>query len=651
MANLESSAQSGVDDVAGSPQALALWFALPGLFQGIGLYWLTKWSDTPDQLALSLAMFLFVFGAAYFLTTKQDDRIRPLIFAAILGGLTGGLTWLAQSMFGSKDVHGDLIPVSLFSCSLICYIAVPFYRTVFERKLSPFNYKSLFEFGWNLPVIAATAALFTGAFWAVLGVWAALFDLIGIDFFGDIFFESWFAMPATFAAGAVAIGIIREREGIILALRGILFSLLKVLAPIFAVATILFSVAALATGLDELWSGFSATTLMITAVTFAVIFINAVLGDEGMPDNPVMRWTVRLQAFVMPILAGFAAYGLILRIGEYGLTHERFFAVLIVGVAAAYSVAYFITSLLPNGYNVLRQLNIVLAGAIFALAVLVQTPVLDAYKIAANAQLARLVDGKIEAKDIDLGYLKYRAGKAGEAALAQIRNDETLPNRDAIEIELARLDESKSKYDYDNARRAEGGNDEGLALLETLMEQGKLSVYHTTREELPDWLISELSQRPYNLRRCKQDDAICLISEISGFNAADPQFLYLASNSVYYAEIHVYGPPEIALDDDTITSPSTKRRLMRLEHSRDFNFNQGSDAENQKTRQKLIDAIIAAKPTAKPISVLSLQLGETVFTPGLDENMRGFITPIEAPSPPAPIDDVPEPEPEPEPQP
>ena len=149
----------------------------------------------------------------------------------------------------------------------------------------------------------------------------------------------------------------------------------------------------------------------------------------------------------------------------------------------------------------------------------------------------------------------------------------------------------------------------------------------------------------------KQDDAICLISEISGFNAPAPQFLYLASNTESSVEIHIYSPPVISTVDDTPEVSQIKIPAMHGVNSQYINFNQGSDAENEKARQKLIDAIIAAKPTAKPISVLSLQLGEAVFTPGLDESMHEFITPIEAPAPPAAIDSVPLPEPEPEPQP
>src|SRR5690606_41345067 len=56
---------------------------------------------------------------------------------------------------------------------------------------------------------------------------------------------------------------------------------------------------------------------------------------------------------------------------------------------------------------------------VVALAILANTPLLDAQRIAVASQLQRLADGRIDAEDFDLAWLRHDSGRRGyEATLA-----------------------------------------------------------------------------------------------------------------------------------------------------------------------------------------------------------------------------------------
>ncbi len=73
----------------------------------------------------------------------------------------------------------------------------------------------LFLHWWNHFFVALIKALFAGALWIVLLLWAALFDVIGIEVFGDIFSELLFVYVVTGAAVGFEIALGRESEWIV----------------------------------------------------------------------------------------------------------------------------------------------------------------------------------------------------------------------------------------------------------------------------------------------------------------------------------------------------------------------------------------------------------------------------------------------------
>ena len=75
--------------------------------------------------------------------------------------------------------------------------------------------------------------------------------------------------------------------------------------------------------------------------------MNAVWQDgvDVKPYPRVLRWLIDAGLALSPIYAALALYALALRIGQYGWTDQRFWAVLVAVVLACHAVGYMAAAL------------------------------------------------------------------------------------------------------------------------------------------------------------------------------------------------------------------------------------------------------------------------------------------------------------------
>ncbi|GEM_PF-1890876 len=591
---------------------ILIYYVLPGLAQGLALYVLSNLDEMAWHSPSIIAAMLFfaVAPLAYLFTTAKGRRISSAVFGIVLGALCAGLFLLASATFGPPEEVESVLPLSWFAAMVISYIAIPFYRTIFERKKPASDYPSLFEFAWNLPVIWAGSIAFIGVVWAVLGLWAALFSLIGIDFFENIFFDEPFSQLATTGAGALGIGILRNQEGVVLALRGVLFALLKVLTPVVALMTAGFAVAAFVKGLDSLWEGWSATSLMVAAIMAAILFTNASIADKGRPENPVLRWSVLLQSIVLPVLAAFAVYGLWLRINEYGLTVERFHAALIVGVAATYSGVYALSALVPDQYRLWRMGNVAIAGALVVLAILVQTPGLNAYKISAANQISRLQSGAETVESFDFAYLKWDLGKAGERALADLRDWDDAPDRAALLAVLDELDEAESQYAF----RSDNRERENLSAFDRAVENGALQIRGFADEYDSIRLALQNDSLPYNFRIDDCHGALsCVIVESDVLQGNEREFLFVtASYDEEWSRVWLRFFRQTADEDGEM-----RWKILGDSETRRF--------EDDAAAKAFMKGLVEGEVRAVTVPMPAMQIGDAVFVPGVSQEFRDIL--------------------------
>ncbi len=202
-------------------------------------------------------------------------------------------------------------------------------------------------------------------------------------------------------------------------------AVLAVLAPVLGAGLLLFLIALPFTGLSALWDATKSTTPILLACAIgAFILINAVLGDgeEEERGRPLHWGAMGLGLAVLP-LAVIAAIATGLRIGQYGFTPDRLWALTFVIVAAAYGVAYLVTLLRwRQGWAPhLRPANLRLAFALCVLALLLATPIVSFNAISTRDQVARLESGRTRPDRFDWRALAFDFGAPGRRALERLK--------------------------------------------------------------------------------------------------------------------------------------------------------------------------------------------------------------------------------------
>ena len=480
-----------------------------GLVQGLAFYLLTdqEW-DHGARWVMAGATFALLAPLVFQLTYAVGSTVRATAASLISGAVMAGLwLWLdlrVQWTDAARDFD-DHYMVFILSGGLATYILLPYMQTWLEEGRVRFPYPSLFKFSWNNILVAIIAGIFLGVFWLVLLLWWELFNLVGVDFFEDLFTDEIFAWAFSGAVLGLGVAIARENPRIVPTLRRVVLMLFQVLAPVLAVASILFLAFLPFTGLQPLWDTGAATGVLVALMFSLVLMVNAVIQDGEQEDAAgfLGSWVNRVMAVTMlalPIYAGLAFYATWLRIDQYGLTPERLVGKLIVIVAAiqVLTYAFGVVRYRTNWAAFACRANPVTALVVMGAALLLNTPLLDPYSRSASNQLARMMDGSVDVAVFDYGTLKFRLGQPGRDALNEIAELKDHPQQDVIDQNLLEAANATSYWDL---RR---GSDDRILAEADLVVRPKGS-------GLPKGLWEYLrSDYGYELDRCAEyDDRDC----------------------------------------------------------------------------------------------------------------------------------------------
>ncbi len=471
------------------------WAARPFLLAGLGLAtgvaahlilgdkpgYEIQWSALQASSMMAVALFAAMIGF-----TIERQRWWASIGFAVLIGLAGGLvTWWngAPGGWNATDVWRT------FSLLLAVAIAAPLFQAARDEGRLRAPYAAVHDYAWTNVVLWCACWLFVAIVWIMAWLLASLFQLIKIDLLHDLLMKNWFVRVLIGLAFGSALGMLREHDAVVRLLQRVVTTLLAVLAPVLAVGLGAFLLALPFAGVQSLWDATSATTpLLLTCAAAALILVNDVIGaGEGDERrNPVLRVSAIVLAAVILPLAILAAVATGLRIGQYGYTPERLWAVVFVGVALCWGLVYFATLVLRRlGWTrLVRPANLVLACMVCVIGLVLATPLINFNAISTRDQVARLETGKVGVDKFDWRALAFDFGKPGREALARLKRS----GNAAIRARAIDVEKAESPYTLElreNDRRKFAGaydmHPTGAALPVTLKE--KLLSEHACQDD------------------------------------------------------------------------------------------------------------------------------------------------------------------------
>src|SRR5262249_5890578 len=250
-------------------------------------------------------------------------------------------------------------------------------------------------------ITLAEAAAFTGLFWLLLALWQTLFHMLQINFFRDLFQEPIFVYPVTALVFGIALHLIGAIERLVSVVLEQILNVLKWLAIVAGVLLALFTLALLAKLPGLVFQGQKAigATWLLWLIAVVVLFLNAAYRD-GTLAQPYPRWIGQGLRFVVPltvVIALTAAYSLLIREHHYGLTVQRFWALVVAAAAILSSVGYSAAALSKGAWFArMAQVNVGVALALIATIAIALTPLASPYRLAANSQYQRILDNRTE---------------------------------------------------------------------------------------------------------------------------------------------------------------------------------------------------------------------------------------------------------------
>lgn len=392
-----------------------------------------RWTWTSDPLSLACAACIAGAGIAFAFSLERHRPYWSAAFALVVGLVVGGVTWRngSWSSWGSNEIW------QLFSALLAVVIAVPLFQTARDAGRMRLEYQTLHAHSW-------TNAILWGAGWAfVLIVFllalllGGLFDLIGLHQLKDLLDKNWFDAMLIGGAFGAGIGLLRDRDRVLVMLQRVATAILSVLTPVLAFGLVIFVLALPFTGLASLWGETKATTpILLVCILQAFVLVNATIGNSKDEEAraPVLRYAALALAAVMLPLGIVAAVSTGKRIVQYGLTPDRLWAIIFVAIALACGVAYagIILRRRRGWAEGVRWTNIRLAIGICGVALFLALPILSFGAISAGNQLWRIRTGRVAPEKADWAALRFDFGPSGKRAVERLAATSADPRTRAL---------------------------------------------------------------------------------------------------------------------------------------------------------------------------------------------------------------------------
>lgn len=474
-----------------------------------------SWPATdPRWLKALYTVVIALPGFFYLALARHYDR-RNLYAALLLGPL---LFWLGWHLGWVGGVREDFERSAEFafpfvlSLGVALFILAFYFRSWSESGNTRFPYTRLIALSWENALTLALLGAFVCAFWLLLGLWALLFTAVEIDFFRELFAEPLFVYPVTWLVGGLGLVLIRTRIRLIATVQYMCEVLIKALLPLAAFIVVLFLATLPFIGLQPVWETGHASVLMMLLATVLLFFFNAVLSDH--PDHPpypaALRWFVYAAVALLPVNALLAGWSLQLRIEQYGLSFDRLWAAVILLLLTAYTAAYalWLARRRDAAIPAIQGANRILAVAVAAVLLLVNTPLADLRGLAARSQIARLTSGAVEPAAFDYAYLRFELGAYGVAALRGLLGGDFAAQHPGAAQRIAAI--LKQQHRWSHTPAMDTGDPAAVRAFLHLVPGNARP---------PDDLLTALSRDDMQAAHCLSRPQACLLTPLRGAHA------------------------------------------------------------------------------------------------------------------------------------
>lgn len=403
------------------------------------LYRSTKyhsWPDSDPTWFMAAVTFVISLPLLLALVATKANFNRALLY---LSGFSALLSALGAYV-GSQQKPVALINNELFlssfiiSALILTFIALLYLKPIINKQA--FHYRKMFERAWLHFVVFFEAWLFVVALWAILFLAADLFSILGIKIFAGLMQQHWFVIPLFTLATGAAITIFRSVFSASKHISLILQTLIKFLLPILTLISLGFLSVLPFTGLSPLWQTGSGSLLLLWLQALTLFFVNGAYQHQGVksPYPIKLNRLILTCVALLPIHSAIIAYGLFLRIDQYGLTVERCWAVLIWLLLASCSIGYVIGLFRKQQMwlHTLEQVNKILGGATAVLLCLIHTPLLNFQSLSADSQLQRFKQNQYKLEHFDEYYFSNYLGRQGYDKIQALKQQLNSPSADLV---------------------------------------------------------------------------------------------------------------------------------------------------------------------------------------------------------------------------
>ena len=393
------------------------------ILQGLSLYGLHLCFEHdlwPSQhpvffVPVATALILWPIGIAY-LEGKANQRRVILITGLTVVAILPLAIYIGWQVTPWPDIQSEAILAAyIFSMIAIAFMLL----LILERYLvgQPWRYGDNYSASWSNGLVALMTGALCIAVALVLSLWSALFTVIGIHFFRTLFTHELFIALCGCITVALGISTLRQRETIIRPLSKVASSLAQLLLPVVIIVELLFLLALPVTGLAPLWGTGNGTALLMALTGLALLGTVVYFGEtpKSRDHSRGMHVLITIGVIVLPILCLLSAYGLSLRVLQYGWTVERCWALAIWIVLTGFASSYALAALRHRSDWSLSLSRINRLGLYGSLALLlaIQSPLLDFRKISLASQIERSqLDGN-QWENFDFGYSREMLGRPG----------------------------------------------------------------------------------------------------------------------------------------------------------------------------------------------------------------------------------------------